>query len=376
MNNSRDITFAFQCSTATSADEPKSDQTLYNEVIEDCRLGYELGYEAAWMNEHHCSDYFPTPSPLLIFAAVAREVPDLGLGTMVLVLPWYHPLRLAGELSMLNQLTRGKLHIGLGRGTAKFEYDAFGVAMPEARDRFAEGIQLVRKALAGGKFEHQGKFFPQPHALELRPRPNGKEINFYGAIGSPPSAGIMGDLNLPPLLIPSFPPKLMTQMLNTWRERTLAAGGNVNATLPMATTMLIADTDAEALALGQRYLPRFFELQCIHYDIANHPWDDIEGYQQFSKIFANLQRYAREPESLAEYMRWHLIGSPETVRRRIEELASFGFDYFVIGSNTPGVPKQLQRESLARFAKEVAPKLSRSFGPPKASSKLKQRQAG
>jgi alkanesulfonate monooxygenase SsuD/methylene tetrahydromethanopterin reductase-like flavin-dependent oxidoreductase (luciferase family) len=140
LNSSRDITFAFQCSTATAADEPKSDQVLYNEVIEDCRLGYELGYEAAWMNEHHCSDYFPTPSPLLLFAAVAREVPDLGLGTMVLVLPWYHPLRLAGELSMLNQLTRGKLHIGLGRGTAKFEYDAFGVAMPEARERFAEGV--------------------------------------------------------------------------------------------------------------------------------------------------------------------------------------------------------------------------------------------
>ena len=70
-------------------------------------------------------------------AHIAAAFPDLALGTCVLVAPWHEPLRLAGELAMLTNMTEQKLYIGLGRGTAKYEYDAFGVDMTQARERFA-----------------------------------------------------------------------------------------------------------------------------------------------------------------------------------------------------------------------------------------------
>src|SRR3977135_2699366 len=113
--------------------------------MQDCELGHRLGYDAAWLLEHHFSDYYPTPSPLLMMAHIAAKFPDLARCPAVLVLPWYRPLRLAEEIAMLNSLTRGTLHLGIGRGTAKMEYDAYNVDMNEARESFAECLALFEK---------------------------------------------------------------------------------------------------------------------------------------------------------------------------------------------------------------------------------------
>src|SRR3546814_12276612 len=99
---------------------------------------------------------------------VAAACPGLGLGTCVLVLPWYHPLRLAEEIAMLRTLAKGPLHLALGRGTAKSEYDAYGVAMPEARGRFAETWEIMRQGLSGEEFTHAGRFWQFERPIRLR----------------------------------------------------------------------------------------------------------------------------------------------------------------------------------------------------------------
>src|SRR5688572_26197353 len=118
--------------------EGASDATLYREAVGDSRLAQELGYDAVWLVEHHFSDYYPTPNPLMFLSHIAAACPGLGLGTAVMVLPWYDPVRFAEDVSMLRTLTDGPLHIGMGRGTAKLEYDAMRVPMTEARERFRE----------------------------------------------------------------------------------------------------------------------------------------------------------------------------------------------------------------------------------------------
>ena len=153
----QDIRFGFQAAAADVAGVP--DQQLYSDLMADCALGHRLGYDAAWLLEHHFSDYYPTPSPLLMMAHIAAKFPDLSLGTSVLVLPWYHPLRLAEEIAMLNSLTRGALHLGIGRGTAKMEYDAYNVDMNEGRARFSEVFKIVEQGLAGKPFSHHGRFW-------------------------------------------------------------------------------------------------------------------------------------------------------------------------------------------------------------------------
>ena len=217
-----DLAFGFQAAPASELH--KSDQALYREVMEDCALGRKLGFDAAWLLEHHFSDYYPTPSPLLFMAHIAAAFPDLSLGTSVLVLPWYHPLRLAEEIAMLNSMTRGTLHLGIGRGTARMEYDAYNVDMNEARARFAECYRIVEKGLLGEPFTHDGTFWKIERPIRLRPEPVAKKVRFYGAIGSPGSAEVMGDLGVAPICLSTFPDKLLTRILERWRARAGAGG--------------------------------------------------------------------------------------------------------------------------------------------------------
>ena len=356
MTDLHDITFGFQA--APSSDVQKPDHVLYEEVIDDCHIGHELGFEAAWMLEHHFSDYYPTPSPLLFMAHVARELPDLGLGTSVLVLPWYHPVRLAEEISMLNSLTRGMLHLGVGRGTAKSEYDAFGVDMAEARGRFAEAMQIVRAGLSGEAFEFSGTYYNVPNPVRLRPAPTTKPVQFYGAIGSPASSSIMAELGIPPICLSTFPDHMLTKILDTWHTAAKARGHCTdNAILPISVKLIVADSDAEAFALGRRYYPSYFQLQADHYEVDKDPWSDIDDYKAFSKMFANLRKLA-DPDELGPFMTANLVGSPETIEKRIEDLARLGFNYFMCSAATPGTPQDARQEFMARFAREIAPKFS------------------
>lgn len=359
MSELHDITFGFQAAPSSDVDKP--DHVLYQEVIDDCHLGHELGFEAAWMLEHHFSDYYPTPSPLLFMAHVARELPDLGLGTSVLVLPWYHPVRLAEEISMLNTLTRGTLHLGVGRGTAKSEYDAFGVDMREARGRFIEAMKIIQAGLSGAPFTFDGQYYKVERPIRLRPQPIDKEIKFYGAIGSPASSEVMAELGIPPICLSTFPDHLLTKILDTWRNKAAARGHETaNLTLPVSVKMIIADSDEEAMAMGRRFYPDYFRLQADHYEVDADPWSDIEDYQAFTRMFSNLRKLAN-PEELGPFMSANLVGSPETVARRVEDLAQLGFNYFMCSAATPGTPQEARQEIMSRFAAEIAPRFSKAF---------------
>ena len=126
-----------------------SDSDLYRLALEDAALAERLGYAGVWALEHHFSDYYPTPDPMLFLAHVAGRFPTLELGTMVIVAPWHHPLRLAEQIAMLSVLSKADLHLGLGRGSAASEYEAFGLELDESRDLFREVVEIVNRALAG-----------------------------------------------------------------------------------------------------------------------------------------------------------------------------------------------------------------------------------
>lgn len=348
-----DIAFGFQA--APASDVHKSDQALYREVMEDCGLAHRLGFDAAWLLEHHFSDYYPTPSPLLFMAHIAAAYPDLSLGTSVLVLPWYHPVRLAEEIAMLNSMTNGTLHLGIGRGTAKMEYDAYNIDMNEARARFAECYTIMEKGLSGQTFTHDGRFWKIDKPIRLRPEPVDKKIRFYGAIGSPASAEVMGDLGIAPICLSTFPDKLLTRILERWRAK---AGGRANdAILPISVKMFVADTDEEARVLGRKYYPPYFELQCNHYESDANPWADIPEYQDFSRMFSNLRKLT-DPNELGPFLDSNLVGSVESICKRIDQLAALGFNYFMVSCATPGTPIELRKQMMTRFAQEICPRYS------------------
>jgi alkanesulfonate monooxygenase SsuD/methylene tetrahydromethanopterin reductase-like flavin-dependent oxidoreductase (luciferase family) len=307
------------------------------------------------MVEHHFSDYYPQPNPLLFLSHLAAACPGLGLGTAVMVLPWYDPVRFAEDLAMLSNLTDGPLHIGMGRGTAKMEYDAFGIGMETARERFSETWKFTRRAMEGGRFTFPGKYVNFAEPTEIRPS-FARKPNFYGAIGSVESAGIMGGLGLPPLCLSSFPDHVLKRILDTWRARAAEAGEPTDATFPISIKCFVAETDAEAQRLALKHLPDFFRLQVQHYQSDDAPWGNIEGYQQFNKMFANL-RLLSDPANLGPYLAQNLVGSPETVARRVRQYADLGFNYLLVSNATYGVPREVRHQTIRLFAEEVMPRV-------------------
>jgi alkanesulfonate monooxygenase SsuD/methylene tetrahydromethanopterin reductase-like flavin-dependent oxidoreductase (luciferase family) len=153
-----------------------------------------LGFDSIWSVEHHFTPYTMVPDVVQFLTYMAGRTNKIELGTMVIVLPWHDPVRVAEQISMLDLLSNGRIVIGFGRGAATVEYNGFRVPMEESRERFVEAAEVVVKALANERFEHQGKFFQIPE-MSIRPRPfSHPERRLYGAAVSPDTAERMAKL--------------------------------------------------------------------------------------------------------------------------------------------------------------------------------------
>jgi alkanesulfonate monooxygenase SsuD/methylene tetrahydromethanopterin reductase-like flavin-dependent oxidoreductase (luciferase family) len=245
--------------------EGESDLGLYRQMVLDAELGASLGYDAAWLVEHHFSDYYPTPSPLVMLAHIAARCPTFGLGTAVIVTPWHHPLRIAEEIAMLTLLTDAPLRIGLGRGNAPLEYEAFNVDMAETQDRFHEGWEIIQLALKGEPFTYHGKYLQVPREVRIRPKPRLDNVTFLGAIGQPTSAAKIAALGLPPMLTGHTPLAAQADVLRAWEKAARAHGMDPDSFKVATPICILADTDAEADALARRYVPNWYKLQVEHY---------------------------------------------------------------------------------------------------------------
>lgn len=352
------LNFAF--TVAPVGEAGMSDAQLYAEVLADAKLGQSLGYDSAWMLEHHFSDYFPTPSPLLFMANIAPQCPGLGFGAAVLVTPWYHPVRLAGEIAMLSNLCSGNLYLGLGRGTAKLEYDAFDMDMEEARGRFKDCYEILKRGLTGETFSYEGKYFSTNREIRIRPTPKSERIHLYGAIGSPQSAPIMAEMGLAPLNTCQFPFHILEKAMAAYNEQAAISGLPDDSRRPVMAHTLIADSDDEAMDLARRHLSAFFALQVTHYEADADVWVDIKGYEQFSRFFANLSRLA-DPDNIGDFAAHNFVGSAQTVAGQVEKLAAIGFNHIIVHPTTVGVPRALRHDVWRRFAADVAPEFSPDF---------------
>lgn len=344
----------FACQLSPVAPPGTADCVLYEEALSDAKLGYELGFTTGWVIEHHFSDYYPVPNPLMFLSHVAALCPGFGLGTSVMVLPWYNPLRLAEDVSMLQLLSSGPLHIAMGRGTAKFEYDAFGIDMEQARERFQECWEIMQIALKGAPFTYDGQFTKITQPICLRPHLDGRRPSFYGAVSSPSSAKLMAQQGLLPMSLLNYTDEVLGGIISDWHTEAKKTGDVSTPVFPIMTHCYLADSNDEARAQAREYLPYYYEVQVRHYDSTNDVWKDMPSYRETGKMMAMLKHYT-DPKNLEPQIGLNLIGTPDTVIKRLERLIDLGFNHFVIRNGTPGVPRQVRHDMMRRFATDVMP---------------------
>ena len=210
------VDFGFLAVPADAPGVPDAD--LYAGLLDGCGFHRDLGYRTAWLIEHHFSDYYPCPAPVVSMAHIAAAFPDLALGTCVLVAPWHEPLRLAGELAMLTNMTEQKLYIGLGRGTAKYEYDAFGVDMTQARERFRETLGGARPGDdAASRSRTRASTCTSTRRCGSGPRRCASGSTSSAPSARPSSTAVMAELGLAPMCT-SFGVQTV-ELLPAWEKR-------------------------------------------------------------------------------------------------------------------------------------------------------------
>src|SRR3982074_3701536 len=148
----------------------RSDASVVGEHLAIGDLAEPLGFDSLMALEHHFTGYAMSPAPLQLLAYFAGRTRRIALGTAVIVLPWYDPIRVAEGIALLDIMCGGRCLFGFGRGAASVEYEGMRIPMGEARARFVEAGNIIVKALANDSFEHYGEFFHIP-PTPIRPRP-------------------------------------------------------------------------------------------------------------------------------------------------------------------------------------------------------------
>ncbi len=141
-------------------DEPNTDSKSIEEGLYEGRLAEHLGYDALWFAEHHFTGETSYGDPIVFATAMAMQTKKIGLGFAVLEMAMHHPIRVAVQTSLLDNLSRGRLMVGTSRGSSlnAFEYIGFGTSVKKGRDSIDEAEDLIIKAWTSrGELKHQGK---------------------------------------------------------------------------------------------------------------------------------------------------------------------------------------------------------------------------
>jgi probable F420-dependent oxidoreductase len=131
----------------------------YRETLELVRLAEALAFDSAWVSEHHGSSDGYLPSLLPMLAAMAAVTERIDLGTGIVLTPFHDPIRLAEDAAVVDQLSNGRLILGLGIGWREEEFRMFDVPMSERLQRTVETIEVLRRAWTGRRFSFRGRAF-------------------------------------------------------------------------------------------------------------------------------------------------------------------------------------------------------------------------
>ena len=329
----------------------------------------ELGFWSLWVTEHHFgsdpayrpygvpeeefppTDYDMSADPLAMLLYLAGRTSTLRLGTAVTILHWDHPIRVAERAALLDVFSGGRLELGVGRGAGWREFEVFNVPKDDAESnrKFKEAIEIIREAWTGEMFEHHGEFWTLP-PLILTPNP-GRPAPIYVGSASPSSAIYAGEQGLPYATItwPLTELDHYREKRRVYRDAAARAGHDVEQhDIPHILFLHCAETDAQARAEAREYLMQFQYITEAHYEFARRQPRTWLGRD--TESLANVEALAQFP---CEY---HVVGSPETCRQRLEWFQSELDVTYVIGNIGFGrMPHDMELRSLELFAEKVMP---------------------
>jgi alkanesulfonate monooxygenase SsuD/methylene tetrahydromethanopterin reductase-like flavin-dependent oxidoreductase (luciferase family) len=337
----------------------RTDREVYREELRLADLAEPLGFESIWGVEHHFTDYTMCPDVLQFLAYMAGRTGRARLGSMVVVLPWHDPMRVAEEVSMLDHLSGGRVILGLGRGAGRVEFDGFRLSMDESRARFVESARMLLEGLERGACEFSGAFVRQPRA-DIRPAPfrtfRGRT---YAAAVSPESARVMAELGVGVLIIPQKPWPEVARELDAYRTIFREVNGQA-APPPIAAGWTFCDASADrAREMARRYIGGYFRTVLDHYHFEQDHLARTPGYEYYGKMAEKIATYGTGAVT-DFFVDLQVHGTPEQCYEKILDVRRrVGNDHFVGVFSYAGMPWDEAERNLRLFAREVMPALQK-----------------
>ena len=339
--------------------QTRSDYEVYQGELRLADLAEPLGFESIWGVEHHFTDYTMCPDVLQFLSYLAGRTEKVQLGSMVVVLPWHDPLRVAEQFSVLDHLSGGRAVVGVGRGLARVEFDGFQVEMSESRARFAEGARLLVRALEEGVAEFDGALIKQPR-VDIRPKPfKSFQGRLYAAAVSPESSLALAELGLGMLIIPQKPWSEVETELKSYREIFQEVNGSAPpAPIVVGFTFCHEDED-KAREMAEEYIGNYWESIMDHYEFQSDHLKTTKGYEYYGKFTEKIEQYGNQ-DVKDFFLNLQVWGTPEQCYEKIvETLKKTSGEAFLGVFSYAGMPYDLAEQNLRLFAREVMPELKK-----------------
>ena len=369
--------FAAFTTVAGSAGEATSAEEHIDNLRQQTILAEELGFEAMWLGEHHFGPYGvgDIPNPILLGADLAARTSTIRIGQMANIAPWWHPIRLAEDLAILDNMSGGRVEVGFGRGIWPYEGPQFHPnADPrkdaENRELFRETIEIVREIWGNEYFSYDGtnysfpaegtvfshpQYPPNPDwqdgervtKLRVTPRPYQKPhpplwmtVSTDNSVTTAAELGLKACYWQPPPLRIRQRMELYAQVSTERESRPFALGEDqaVMRSTYVASSMEEARRDAEEAVMSAFIFNDPFRGRQVFTNPGEVPDPDTKLDWDFL-----------EPRTL-------LVGSPANVVERVQELQEVcNLDYLLVSFSHMGMPLSKTLKNLETFATKVMP---------------------
>jgi alkanesulfonate monooxygenase SsuD/methylene tetrahydromethanopterin reductase-like flavin-dependent oxidoreductase (luciferase family) len=307
---------------------------LYAEILEQVAWLDTLGLELVWFTEHHfvADGYLPSWTP--VAGAMAARTSRVRFSSDICLLPFSHPVRLAEDLAVLDNLSGGRIELGVGMGYAPHEFRGFGIPLPQRLSRMEEGLEVLARCFTGERFSFHGKRYHFDDVV-IRPR--------YVQAGGPP------------LWIAAMSPR-GAQRAARFDANLLPQGERAQVLDPWLAAVRAAGRDPSARRVG-------IIRSCYVTDDPERDWPAVRAAERYRGELYN--RFFAES---GQERSWYRAGPriPQTwvvgnVDHCVTELSAFiaehGITDLVTWAVPPGLRPEQMNRSLERFAREVAPRL-------------------
>ncbi|MFF2847658.1 LLM class flavin-dependent oxidoreductase [Streptomyces sp. NPDC058001] len=314
----------------------------------------EWGFDSLFFTEHHGSLINEVPSPFVLAAAAAATTERIRVGSAVALPAFYHPLRLAEDVSTLDNLSRGRVTVGVGMGYRDEEFARFGIDPRWKVSHLVESVRILRRLFAGEEFDFDGRVH-RLSAARIAPLPVRREVPVWMGAQKRPGLTRAGEMGLT-LPLSGAPLPIAVKQRAIYDDALAGAGHDpTSVEYPVVRECFCAATDEEAWSVAAPYLETLFA------DYSGHM--KLPSVGRDGAYRADADEGALKADTLREFGRDRmLIGSPETLAAEFARHgATLPCDHYVLRMHFPGMPLDIARASMRRFAHEVMPALRKGF---------------